>query len=292
MRKMLMATQDPESRHWPGAMERLGEHERRLFLDSMSARPRPRIEIDEALRNGWFEMWYQPKIDLKRKCLAGAEALARIRHPHFGELPPGSFLPEVAEDGILRLAEHMLIAMLDDWTMFDEAGFNLHLAINMPAGVLLNLPIAALVDDHRPNSDAWPGLILEVTEDEIVRELGLAQEIAAQLRSSGVDIAIDDFGAGYSSFSSLRALPFVELKLDEGFVKDCATDITNAAICQTAIDLAHRLGSAAVAGGIETATDLQALMAMGCDFGQGTMIAPAMPQQRFLDLLEDRRRRT
>ena len=252
---------------------------RRSPLEPLRAPPLPPIEIAAALRDGWFEMWYQPKIDLKRKCLAGAEALARIRHPRFGELPPGSFLPEVAEDGILRLAEHMLIAMLDDWTMFDEAGFNLHLAINIPAGVLLNLPIAALVDDHRPNSDAWPGLILEVTEDEIVRELGLAQEIAAQLRSSGVDIAIDDFGAGYSSFSSLRALPFVELKLDEGFVKDCATDITNAAICQTAIDLAHRLGSAAVAGGIETATDLQALMAMGCDFGQGTMIAPAMPQR-------------
>src|SRR5439155_19907319 len=89
----------------------------------------------------------------------------------------------------------------------------------------------------------------------------------------------------YSSFSSLRELPFVELKLDHSFVRNCATDATNAAICQTAVDLAHRFGSAAVAEGIENAPDLQALMVMGCDFGQGALIAPAMPQERFLELL-------
>jgi EAL domain-containing protein (putative c-di-GMP-specific phosphodiesterase class I) len=116
----------------------------------------------------------------------------------------------------------------------------------------------------------------------------LAQEVADRLRISGIKIAIDDFGAGYSSFSSLRELPFVELKLDSSFVKNCATDATNAAICQTAVDLAHRFGSAAVAEGIENAADLQALMVMGCDFGQGVLIAPPMPQERFLDLLRQR----
>ena len=132
------------------------------------------------------------------------------------------------------------------------------------------------------------GLIVEVTEDEIVRDLRLAQEIAARLRASGIEMAIDDFGAGYSSFASLRALPFVELKLRESFVKDCAAVVTHAAICQTAIDLAHRLGSAAVAGAIGSAADLQALTAMGCDFGQGAMIAPSMPRECQLDRLVDR----
>jgi EAL domain-containing protein (putative c-di-GMP-specific phosphodiesterase class I) len=285
---MLMAPQDSGPRHWSGPIERLDESERRSLLESMSARPRPRIEIDEALRNGWFEMWYQPKIDLKRKCLAGAEALARIRHPRFGVLLPGSFLPSVDESSVSRLAEHALIAALGSWTMFDQAGFNLHLAINVPVSVMLRLPIPALVDKHRPTSDRWPGIILEVSEDQIVRDMKLAQQIAEELRVSGIKIAIDDFGAGYSSFSSLRELPFVELKLDESFVKSCATDPTNAAICQTAIDLAHRFGSAAVAEGIGTAADLQALMVMGCDFGQGVLIAPPMSQDRFLDLLRQR----
>ncbi len=98
-------------------------------------------------------------------------------------------------------------------------------------------------------------------------------------------VAIDDFGAGYSSFSSLRGLPFAELKIHSSFIRNCAADLTNAAICQTAIDLAHRFGSLAVAKGIETIADLQALMVMGCDFGQGALVAPAMPKDRFLDAL-------
>jgi EAL domain-containing protein (putative c-di-GMP-specific phosphodiesterase class I) len=284
-----MSDSDPKDvRSWSGPIKNLAEDERQSLIDSMVAEPRPRIAIAEALRNHWFEIWYQPKIDLKRKCLAGAEALARINHPQLGVLLPGSFLPDVDEGSIAELAQHALLATLCDWSMFEEAGFNLHLAINVPVSVLFKLPIPTLVSEYRPKSERWPGLILEVTEDQIVREIKLAKEIATQLRVSGITIAIDDFGAGYSSFSSLRDLPFAELKIDRGFVRGCSTDATNAAICQTAIDLAHRFGSAAVAEGVETQADLQALMVMGCDFGQGVLIAPPMPKARFLELLRQR----
>ncbi|MFZ2065039.1 MAG: EAL domain-containing protein [Xanthobacteraceae bacterium] len=256
--------------------------------DSAQMQTLPRIVIAEALRNRWFEIWYQPKIDLKRKCLAGAEALARIRHPQLGVLLPGSFQPEVDDESVAELAQQALVATLCDWSMFEEAGFNLHLAINVPVGVLLKLPIETLVKEFRPQSERWPGLLVEVTEDQIVRDLALAQKIASQLQVSGIKIAIDDFGAGYSSFSSLRQLPFAELKLDRSFVQGCATDATNAAICQTAIDLAHRFGSAAVADGVESQADLQALMVMGCDFGQGALVSPPMPKERFLELLRQR----
>jgi EAL domain-containing protein (putative c-di-GMP-specific phosphodiesterase class I) len=256
--------------------------------DSAPMQTLPRVVIAEALRNRWFEIWYQPKIDLKRKCLAGAEALARIRHPELGVLLPGSFQPEVDDESVAELAQQALVATLCDWSMFEEAGFNLHLAINVPVGVLLKLPIETLVKEFRPQSERWPGLLVEVTEDQIVRDLALAQKIASQLQVSGIKIAIDDFGAGYSSFSSLRQLPFAELKLDRSFVQGCATDATNAAICQTAIDLAHRFGSAAVADGVESQADLQALMVMGCDFGQGALVSPPMPKERFLELLRQR----
>jgi len=275
-------------RSWSGPIRDLGEDERRTLVDSMSPAAKPRIAISEALANNWFEIWYQPKIDLKRKCLAGAEALARIRHPQLGVMLPGSFLPDVSESAITELAQHALLATLTDWSMFEEAGFNLHLAINVPVGVLLKLPIPRLVAEHRPKSARWPGLIVEVTEDQIVRDMVLAKEIATQLRVSGITISIDDFGAGYSSFSSLRDLPFAELKIDHSFVAGCSADATNAAICQTAIDLAHRFGSSAVAEGVESTADLQALMVMGCDFGQGVLIAPPMPKERFLDLLRQR----
>jgi EAL domain-containing protein (putative c-di-GMP-specific phosphodiesterase class I) len=280
---------DPKDvRNRSGPSKIPAENERRLLIDPINAPVRPRISVAEALRNNWFEIWYQPKIDLKRKCLAGAEALARIRHPQLGVLLPGNFLPDVDEDSVAELTEHALLATLCDWTMFEEAGFNLHLAVNVPVSVLLKLAIQRLVAEYRPKSERWPGLILEVTEDQIARDINLGKEIATHLRVSGITLAIDDFGAGYSSFSSLRDLPFAELKIDHSFVMGCATDATNAAICQTAIDLAHRFGSAAVAEGVENQVDLQALMVMGCDFGQGVLIAPPMPKERFLELLRQR----
>jgi EAL domain-containing protein (putative c-di-GMP-specific phosphodiesterase class I) len=252
---------------------------------------RPVVELNEALRNDWIEIWYQPKIDLRRKCLAGAEALARIRHPGLGMLAKGSFLPRFDADGIAGLTERALIATLRAWSDFDEAGVNLHLAINVPVGALFKLPILALVREHRPVADHWPGLILEVTEDQIVRDISAAHAVATELRLNKISISIDEFGAGYSSFSSLRDLPFAELKLDRSFVRNCAADATNAVICQTAIDLAHRFGGAAVADGLENPADLQAMMVMQCDFGQGALIGPPMPKEQFIDMLRKRMNR-
>src|SRR5690242_3679783 len=244
--------------------------------------------LDEALRDARLELWYQPKIDIKQRCLAGAEALLRIRHPERGVLLPDSFLPGVSDDVMARLIEHALLTVLRDWTVFDDAGFNLRLAINVPVNLLDRLPIATIVGENRPNATYWPGLIVEVTEDQIVRDIRRSQEIAAKLRVSGISVAIDDFGAGFSSFTSLRELSFAELKLNYSFVKGCAGDPTNAAICQTAIDLAHRFGSAAVAEGIETVADLQAMQIMGCDLAQGALIAPALARDDFLALLRQR----
>ena len=256
-------------------------------LEAPAPAPCPSIEVDEALNNGWFEDWYQPKIDLKRKCLAGAEALACVRHPGLGLLMPGGYTCGTGAD-TARLSEHALLAILRNWSLFDEAGFNLSLAIKIPVRMLLDLPIRDLVAEHRPISDRWPGIILQVNEDDIVRDRELARAITTRLRDSDIKIAIDDFGAGYSSLASLRDLPIVEIKLARGFVQNCAIDATNGAICQTAIDLAHRLNRAAAANGIEIQADLQFLMAMGCDFGQGDLISPPMSREHFLNLLRQR----
>lgn len=198
---------------------------------------------------------------------------------------PESFLPGIDDESLAHLTEHALLTTLRNWMSFADVGVNLHLSINVPASALSKLPIAEIVAQNRPQSENWPGLILEVTEDQIVRDIAMAKKCAAELKASGVTIAIDDFGAGYSSFSSLRDLPFAELKLDGSFVKNCAIDATNAAICQTAIDLAHLFGSVAVAKGVESMADLQALVVMGCDFGQGMLVAPPTPKERFLELL-------
>jgi EAL domain-containing protein (putative c-di-GMP-specific phosphodiesterase class I) len=262
-------------------------------LDALTAPETARpVGLDEALRETWLELWYQPKIDIRKRCLAGAEALARIRHPEQGILMPASFLPGVDDDAMARLTEHALLSALRDWEKFDEAGFNLRLSINVPVNLLERVPVSTIVNENKPKSEYWPGLIVEVTEDQIVRDVKKSQEIALELKASGISVAIDDFGAGYSSFSSLREISFIELKLNCSFVKNCAIDATNAAICQTAIDLAHRFGSAAVAEGIETMADLQAMQIMGCDFAQGHLLARPMPLPDFIGLLNQRLNKT
>ena len=144
-----------------------------------------------------------------------------------------------------------------------------------------------------PKDDAWPGLIIEVTEGEVASDVGLAHEIATQLNIYGIKLAIDDFGEGYSSFARLRDLPFAELKLDASFVQNCAEDTKNAAICRAVIELAHSFGAVAVAEGLETAADVQAIQRMGCDLGQGFLFARPMPSTLFIgtDAKQDPRRR-
>jgi EAL domain-containing protein (putative c-di-GMP-specific phosphodiesterase class I) len=242
--------------------------------------------VAERLTEDWLEAWYQPKINLKRKCLAGAEAFARPRHADLGVPAAGEFASGAPEDGVLA-SRHALVAALRSWPLFDQAGFNLTFTTKVRIAVLLELPMQALVARYRPRTERWGGLIVHVSEDEIVRDVKLARELASRLSTSAVKLAIDNFGAGYSSLASLRDIPFVEIRLDRSFVQDCATDPANGAICQTAIDLAHRFGSAAAADGVKSAADLQALMAMGCDFGQGELIAPALPQSQVLDMLRE-----
>lgn len=248
----------------------------------------PTVRLSGPVDETWVELWYQPKIDLRQKCLAGAEALARIRHPEHGVLSPESYVSSADEDSLARVFERAILTTLSDWSAFGDAGFNLRLAINVPVPLLFKFPLPKLVRENCPKSEQWPGLIVAVTEDQFVRDAKGAREIAAELRANGVAIAIDDFGAGYSSFATMRELAFAELKIAKTFVASCAADATKSAICQTAVDLAHRFGSTAVADGIDNIADLQALQILECDFGQGTLLAPPMTKERFIALLQRR----
>jgi EAL domain-containing protein (putative c-di-GMP-specific phosphodiesterase class I)/ActR/RegA family two-component response regulator len=246
------------------------------------------VGLDEALAQGWLELWYQPKVDLRRKTLAGAEGLIRCRHPVHGVLPPSSFLTGAAESSHAALTEHVIATALEDWDEIAATGVNLHVAVNTSVGALANLQLPALIRAHRSKSADWPGLILEVTESEVVKDVTLMHEIATQLRIYGITFAIDDFGEGFSSFARLRDLPFAELKLDGSFVRGSGSDQRNAGICETIIKLAHNFGALAVAEGIESASDLQAVYRMGCDIGQGFLLARPMPKAQFLTLLQQR----
>lgn len=260
-------------------------HELKLGLPEAVA---SRIDLDEALNSGWIEFWYQPKIDLRKKQLAGAEAYARANHPKHGNVLPEAFITAASESSLTKLAELALTSVLNAGLAFSKIGINLRLTVNIPVPVLVKLPIEDIIKSHHPNADKWPGLIIDVPLKQIVNDFALAGDLAKKFEKFNVRLALDDFGHDHSSLARLTELPFAELKLDRTFVAGCGTDKVNAPVCKTVIDLAHNFGRAAVAMGIEKASDAIALVSMGCDFGQGFLLGQPMPEQRFVSLLRQR----
>jgi EAL domain-containing protein (putative c-di-GMP-specific phosphodiesterase class I) len=243
------------------------------------------VTLSQALQHNWLELWYQPKIHLHSKRLVGAEGLIRVRHPEHGVMSPASFLPGAGEADMLKMTEQVIIAALRDWETCAKNGVSLKLSVNAPVSALTTLPLAQMLREERPRDTSWPGLILEVTEDEIVHDLKLANDVANDLRVHNCSLAIDDFGAGYSSFARLRQLPFSELKIDRSYVTDCNTDRTNAGLCETIVEMAHRFGLKTVAEGIETQHESHKLQGLGCNIGQGYLFAKPMALEQFVSLL-------
>lgn len=247
-----------------------------------------RIALDEALNNGWIEFWYQPKIDLRRKQLVGAKSFARARHPQHGIMMPDAFMPGATETSLIKLAEHALVSALKAGLSFAKLGVNLQLAVNISASALGKVRFSEILQTYRPQFDKWPGLIIDVMEEQLVTDLARVSDVARELKRLEVNFAIDNCGRRYSSLLNLKELPFTEVKLGRDFVADCAASKVNAPLCKTIIDLAHTFGSVAVAIGIEKASDAMALLRMGCDYGQGFLLGQPMPEELFASLLRQR----
>jgi EAL domain-containing protein (putative c-di-GMP-specific phosphodiesterase class I) len=247
-----------------------------------------KLTLAEALKRNWIELWYQPKIDLKTKRLVGAEALVRARHPVRGVIFPGEFLPGASEAEMMMLTERVIITALKDWEAFAANGMSVKLAVNTPVSALVKLPIADILREERPTAANWPGLILEVTEDEIIHDLKIANEVADALRAYNCTLALDDFGAGYSSLARLRQLPFSELKIDRSYVTDCNSDRVNAGLCETIVELGQRFGLKTVAEGIETTHESHKLQGIGCNVGQGYLFAKPMSKGQLIGIMRRR----
>lgn len=244
--------------------------------------------LDEALRNNWVEFWYQPKINLRKKQLAGIEVFARVRHPQHGVLLPAAFMEDATEKSLVELTEKSVIHALEAGVSFSKIGIKFQLAVNVSMSALIKLPIRSMVGEYRPENGTWPSLILDVSEDQIASDPTLSREFSGHVRSCGIKLAIDDFGRGYLPLARLNEIAFTELKLDRSFVADCTTNKNQAALCKSVIDLAHNFDATAVAVGVEKALDAHNLFRLGCDLGQGYLFAQPMNQARFLKLLQQR----
>jgi EAL domain-containing protein (putative c-di-GMP-specific phosphodiesterase class I) len=235
-----------------------------------------KVDLAEALHNNWLELWYQPKIALKTHTICGAEALLRVRHPQFGILPPASVLPRVGDPLYRPLTHFVITRAMSDWKFFADQGQPLRLALNVPASVVQAPDFIAMVRDALPKHPKFPGLIVEITEDEIISDPQQIREVATRLKLYDVCVAVDDFGTAYSSLSRLRDLPCAEVKLDRSFVFDCAADMQKKLLCKAAVELAHGFGLSICAEGVENEADRDALVEFGCDTAQGYLFARPM----------------
>jgi len=252
----------------------------------MSAPVATRIGLVDALAKNWIEFWYQPKIDLRRKRLVGAEAFARARHPAHGVLMPNTFMPGARDENLLELAERAMVDAIRMGEKLAELSVNIRIAINMPIGILARINFDEFLKNGRLANG--PGLIVDIDEKSVIGDMPLSIELAHKLAPHNVKLAIDDFGRGYNALSRSKDIPFAEMKLDRSFVTDCGIDKMKAPVCKNVIDLAHKLGAVAVGVGVEKAADVMALAGMGCDYGQGHLLGQPMPEARFISLLRQR----
>ena len=219
--------------------------------------------------------------------LVGAEALVRASS---ATRRGGTvlFLPDANEEDLHALTEQVILTALGDWDIFNEHGVAMKFAVNVPVSAFVKLPITRMLREARPHAANWPGMVLEVTEDQIIHDLNLANDVAGGLRELNCTLALDDFGAGYSSLARLKQLPFSELKIDRSYVMNCDHDQLNAGLCETIVELSKRFGLKTVAEGIETMHESHKLQGIGVDVGQGYLYAKPMPRSQLIGLMSKR----
>jgi EAL domain-containing protein (putative c-di-GMP-specific phosphodiesterase class I) len=244
------------------------------------------LSLKTAIARDFVTFWYQPKIDLKRGRVVGAEAFARIAHPQHGILSPARFLAGASEEDLLELANRALVSAFQLGAKFDELGISMQIAINLNVESMLKLPIAELVLKHRPErKQPSPSILFDVTETQVINKVTVLREKFNELGKYGISLAIDNFGRGNSSFSLFRYLPFSEIKIDPSFVQGCASNAGNANVCKSMIQIAHNFSRSAVAVGIETSEDAKALVELGCDLVQGYMFGKPMTERQLVTMV-------
>ena len=256
-----------------------------FYEEEMNARALERLELGTELR--WaldrdeFELFFQPRVDLKRGRLAGAEALLRWRSPTRGLVLPEKFIPRLEESGLItQLGRQVLAKACHSAMGWRAQGYgHIPVAVNLSAaqfrGSVVEDVELALNASGLPHSD----LELEITESLLFRDYEQARVPLEKLTAKGVRAALDDFGTGYSSLSSLHHLPVQFVKIDRSFVQ--ALQPGRNTIVAAIVNVAHTLGMRVIAEGVETPDQRDILIELGCDEMQGHLLAPAMSAEEF-----------
>ncbi|WP_298459023.1 bifunctional diguanylate cyclase/phosphodiesterase [uncultured Cellulomonas sp.] len=238
-------------------------------------------QLRAAVRDGDLRVHYQPRVDLVSGSVRGVEALVRWQHRTRGLLQPGDFIDAAEQSGIIRdLGAWVLGEAVSQALRWQTTGGppDLQVAVNVSARQLADVDLAERVAGVLQSTGlAASHLVLEITETALMRRPDVAVGTLRRLKELGVLIAIDDFGTGYSSLTYLKQFPVDELKIDRSFVSGLTTDPADRAIVETCVQMAHTLGLVAVAEGVETDGQRDALRELGCDQAQGYGLGRPVP---------------
>jgi EAL domain-containing protein (putative c-di-GMP-specific phosphodiesterase class I) len=265
----------------------------------------PGFDLESALRSQQIEFWFQPKIDLREKRLAGVEAFARLPDGHGRIIEANELIAGASTREIVTLTEQALISALKASSNLQEIGVDARIAINVSVAALTRLPIPEIVQKYRPRLGKPVSLVFDVAEAEVLDHVDKMRKISRSLRDAGFSIAVDDFGAALLSiakheeaydtiertFRAIRQLgnvKFSEMKIDRELVRRCHESEDRQKVCSHIIKMARSHNAKAVAVGIETAEELHTLQALGCDIGQGFLFGKPMTEDEFLMMLWDR----
>ena len=252
--------------------------------NQLKARKVLESDIRRALKQGQFEVHYQPQVNAIDNSIAGAEALLRWNHPTRGPISPAEFIPLAEETGLIfAISDFVLRSACRD----AAAWARIKLAVNLSPVQFRRPGVAELVSNVLRETGFPPErLELEITEGALLLDTDATIAALTELKSLGVSIAMDDFGTGYSSLGYLRRFPFDKLKIDRNFIKDLGQSTEANAIVQAVISLAKSLGMRANAEGVETFLQADILRIEGCDELQGFFFGKPMPATEFEALLQ------
>lgn len=236
-------------------------------------------ELTKALAKNEIDVHFQPKVNLKTREIQGFEALARWYSPLLGQVPPDLFIPIAESTGkIIELDIDVLTIVLDWHRQRKRAGSKMYqVAVNISADHFFHKSFVSKLKLLTEEHDVEPKYLrLEITESIGLVDLERAQDIFKELHLAGFEVSIDDFGVGYSSLSYLPKLQFSELKIDRSFINELDVQDTRAVI-KTIIQLAKNLRLSTVAEGIEEEAQIETLLSLGCEIGQGFYFYKPMP---------------
>jgi len=246
-------------------------------------------EMRRALETGAIYLAHQPKYNFRTGRIDSAESLVRWRHPTRGAIAPDIFVPMAEETGHIRaLTEWVLERAIADQRALHAAGHQIKVAVNISARLLSDTDFAkraAALARQAPHQ-----ICFEITETAVIDNPIAALENIELFASSGVHVAIDDYGSGLSSLAYLKQLPAQELKIDKMFVQNVTSSQRDALLVRSTIDLAHGLGMNVTAEGVETPAAFALLASMNCDLAQGYLISRPCSLEELTALLSDDRR--